>query len=91
LQRILKERREKWSGKGQYKEPIAPITADLPQLPGGWTYVLVETVDPFNSSPAGTQASYGRKHASYLRVANVYEDRIDLSDIKHMNFYAAGV
>src|SRR5207244_9844551 len=67
--------------------PIAPITADLPQLPGGWTYVLVETV---GSVQLGRQRApkhhTGANMRPYLRVANVYEDRIDLSDIKHMNF-----
>ena len=30
LQRILKERREKWNGKGKYKEPTAPDMTGLP-------------------------------------------------------------
>ena len=34
LQRILKERREKWNGKGKYKEPATP-NVDLPTLPEG--------------------------------------------------------
>jgi type I restriction enzyme S subunit len=38
LARILKERREKWNGKGKYKEPAAPDTNRLPELPGGWVW-----------------------------------------------------
>jgi type I restriction enzyme S subunit len=34
--RILKERREKWNGKGKYKEAAAPDTNGLPTLPEGW-------------------------------------------------------
>jgi type I restriction enzyme S subunit len=38
LQRILKERREKWNGKGKYKEPASPNIVNLPSLPKGWTW-----------------------------------------------------
>jgi type I restriction enzyme S subunit len=56
LERILKERREKWeaeqlaqmkakgktpkddSWKLKYKEPVAPDTSDLPELPEGWMW-----------------------------------------------------
>ena len=42
---ILEERRKKWEnegGKGKYKEPTAPDTADLLELPDGWVWVSVE-------------------------------------------------
>ena len=38
LQRILETRRSQWKGKGKYKEPAAPDTADLPELPEGWVW-----------------------------------------------------
>ncbi len=41
LQRILKERREKWSGTGKYKEPPAAKLFDLPQLREGWIWATV--------------------------------------------------
>src|SRR5262249_9762064 len=44
LQRILKERREKWNGKGKYKEPAAPNVVALPSLPDGWTWATVSQV-----------------------------------------------
>jgi type I restriction enzyme S subunit len=44
LQRILVERRQNWQGKGKYKEPAAPDTANLPPLPQGWTWVCVEQI-----------------------------------------------
>jgi type I restriction enzyme S subunit len=37
LQRILETRRQ-WQGKGKYKEPAAPDTTDLPELPEGWVW-----------------------------------------------------
>ena len=33
LARILTERRQNWQGRGKYKEPAAPDTANLPPLP----------------------------------------------------------
>jgi len=39
LERILVERREKWQGRGKYREPAAPDTTDLPELPEGWVWV----------------------------------------------------
>ncbi|MEQ8393731.1 MAG: restriction endonuclease subunit S [Gammaproteobacteria bacterium] len=41
LARILKSRRDTWSGRGQYKEPVAPDTSDLPELPDGWAWATL--------------------------------------------------
>jgi type I restriction enzyme S subunit len=42
LQRILRERRDKWNRKGKYKEPATPNTEQLPSLPEGWAWATVE-------------------------------------------------
>jgi len=44
LARILKERREKWQGRGKYKEPLEPDTDGLPALPESWVWTTLETV-----------------------------------------------
>jgi len=44
LQRILETRRSQWKGKGKYKEPAAPDTTDLPELPEAWVWATVETI-----------------------------------------------
>jgi restriction endonuclease S subunit len=41
LQRILETRRNQWQGKGKYKEPAAPDTTDLPELPEGWVWATL--------------------------------------------------
>jgi type I restriction enzyme S subunit len=38
LQRILETCRSQWQGKRKYKEPVAPDTTDLPELPEGWVW-----------------------------------------------------
>jgi len=44
LQRILEERRVKWSGKGKYKEPVRAVLAEGSFAPDGWAIVSWETV-----------------------------------------------
>jgi type I restriction enzyme S subunit len=44
LKRILAERRQKWNGKGKYKEPAKPAMVELPSVPEGWTWATVEQV-----------------------------------------------
>ena len=44
LQRILETRRSQWKGKGKFKEPAAPDTTDLPELPEGWVWASLEQI-----------------------------------------------
>ena len=48
LQRILAERRARWESQekkgGEYKEPTAADTSELPELPDGWGWATVEQV-----------------------------------------------
>ena len=87
LERILAERREKWTRKGKYTEPVVPDTGNLPELPEGWVWVQYDHVGVMQ---LGRQRSpkyhAGSNMRSYLRVANVFEDRIDISDVKEMDF-----
>lgn len=41
VQSILESRRSLWQGKSRYKEPTAPDTANLPELPEGWTWATI--------------------------------------------------
>ncbi|MBI2288832.1 MAG: restriction endonuclease subunit S [Betaproteobacteria bacterium] len=42
LARILTERREKWTGRGKYKEPTLPDTEKLAFPPEGWTWTRLD-------------------------------------------------
>ena len=48
LERILAERRVRWESqekrRGNYKEPSAPDTSVLPELPEGWVWAVVNQV-----------------------------------------------
>ena len=48
LERILIERRARWESqekpRGKYKEPVAPDTSNLPDLPEGWVWATVDNL-----------------------------------------------
>lgn len=87
LQRTLETRPSQWQGKGKYKEPAAPDTTDLPELPEGWVWARLDaiavlkggiTVDSKRQDPTA-------RLVPYLRVANVQRGYLDLSEIKTIN------
>ena len=62
LQRILETRRSQWKGKGKYKEPAAPNTTDLPELPEGWvwaTYAQIGEVTTGFTPPTADTDNFG--------------------------------
>ena len=52
LERILSERRARWDSqekrRGKYKEPVAPDTSDLPELPEGWVWASLPQLGELN-------------------------------------------
>ena len=42
LQRILEARRNGWDGRGKVKSPVLPETAELDDVPEGWTWASVD-------------------------------------------------
>jgi len=87
VERILAERRSKWSGKGKYSEPEQPDIASLPKLPDGWIWACLEAVAALKG---GITVDKNRKSSSarkipYLRVANVQRGYLDLSEIKEID------
>ena len=90
LQRILADRKVRWEAdrknKGKrYQEPEAADASGLPTLPYGWTWA---TMDQLGSVSGGlTQNSKRQAHSTklpFLRVANVYANRLDLRVIEEI-------
>ena len=50
LERILTERRQKWNGKGKYKEPAKSNATNLPPLPDGWVWASIEQLSTRSSN-----------------------------------------
>jgi len=62
LERILAERRKKWTGRGEYKEPAAPEASNL-TLPKRWTWATVDQISVVvrgaSPRPAGDPRYFG--------------------------------
>lgn len=97
LARILAERRVKWEAdlrakgkdprKAKYDEPEKLDIDSLRTLPEGWRWASVSEVGNVQLGRQRTPKHHHGPHMRpYLRVANVFEDRIDTTDILEMNF-----
>nr|WP_226827028.1 restriction endonuclease subunit S [Igneacidithiobacillus copahuensis] len=85
LQRILETRRSQWRGKGKYKEPAAPDTTDLPELPDGWVWALLGSFgDVIGGLTKNPKRATLQKKLPYLRVANVYANELRLDEIEEI-------
>ncbi len=85
LARILTERRQNWQGRGKYKEPAAPDTANLPPLPDGWTWARLEQLGlTFGGLTKNPKRAKLPKHLPYLRVANVYANELRLEEMEQI-------
>jgi type I restriction enzyme, S subunit len=73
--------------KQKYKEPVGPDESNVLALPEGWCWASVQQIGSVQlgrqRSPKHHNGIYMRP---YLRVANVFEDRIDTTDVMEMNF-----
>ena len=79
LQRILETRRSQWQGKGKYKEPAAPDTTDLPELPEGWAWASAEQLSDFitkGTTPAADKLSEVGGEVQFLKVYNLTFDGV---------------
>ncbi|MBG53093.1 MAG: hypothetical protein CML99_11860 [Rhodobiaceae bacterium] len=88
LARILKTRRENWQGRGKYKEPQAPDTSDLPELPEGWIWASVDQVlrDGLSNGRSVPDAENG---FPVMRLTALKDGLIDISERKLGDWDAA--
>jgi Type I restriction modification DNA specificity domain len=69
------------------QKPSVIIVDSEPPLPRGWVWRRIADVgDVTIGRQRSPQHHQGQHMRPYLRVANVFEDRIDISDILLMNF-----
>ncbi len=81
LARILKERREKWNGKGKYKEPAAPDMSSLQELPEGWVWNklwLCCNLITKGESPKWQGFEYIEEGIPFIRSENVLWGNVNL-------------
>jgi type I restriction enzyme S subunit len=93
LQRILETRRSQWKGRGKYKEPAAPDTTVLPELPEGWAYATAEQLTDANRAITYGVIKLGEPVTGgvpVLRSSDVRQLRIDFDDVKRISPEIAG-
>jgi type I restriction enzyme S subunit len=91
VKRIGSDRAAKAEEQGLLWEPAKPNGDEYKEvreaLPTGWVWAKVKDIGELR---LGRQRSpehhLGKNMRPYLRVANVFEDRIDVSDVLEMNF-----
>ena len=85
LERILAERRARWESqekrRGRYKEPSAPDTSGLPELPEGWVWANLEQLvavlkNGYSKRPEGDTGT------PILRISAVRPMSVDLEDVR---------
>jgi type I restriction enzyme, S subunit len=87
LARILKSHPHGKASRGRVNVPAALDVARLAPLPESWTWVRIDVAgDVLLGRQRAPQYHAGETMRPYLRVANVFEDRLDLSDVKTMHF-----
>jgi type I restriction enzyme S subunit len=97
LDRILVERRANWEAelrakgkrpeKAEYVERDLPDAVGLPHLPEGWCWTRIAHVGEVKlGRQRAPRYHQGPNMRPYLRVANVFEDRIVTSGLLEMDF-----
>lgn len=70
-----------------FQRPTSLLLSVLPDLPAQWTWARVDETGRVDlGRQRAPQHHLGPNMRPYLRVQNVYEARIDISDVKSMNF-----
>lgn len=84
LKRILAERRKHWTGRGQYKEPSAPDTANLPPLPEGWAVAAVGHILRVKNGFAFKSSDYCESGIPLIRQADLAGRLVSISEAKRL-------
>jgi type I restriction enzyme S subunit len=85
LDRILINRREKWNGRGKYKEPARPNTTRISDLREGWVWATVELLlsEPLCNG-VSVKGSDNPPGIPALRLSAMSDKRFDYSDIRYL-------
>jgi type I restriction enzyme S subunit len=83
LERILTERRQKWSGKGKYKDSGSADTTNLQPPSESWAWSRLEQLGMiFGGLTKNPKRDKLPRQLPYLRVANVYANELRLEEIE---------
>jgi len=83
LQRVLKERREKWIGKGKYKEPQPPKKHSYAMVPDGWTVASIEDLSYLDVGFAFKSEEFSESGIRLLRGENIEPGALRWTDTRY--------
>ncbi|MEO1698900.1 MAG: restriction endonuclease subunit S [Planctomycetota bacterium] len=92
LSRKLSSEITRLVGLGEMRRPkrVTEVRTFGMEVPASWSILPVSAVAEIRLGRQRSPKDHsGPNMCSYLRVANVYEDRIDTADVKQMNFTPA--
>src|SRR5208337_763131 len=69
--------------KAKYKEPVAPDTANLPQLPEGWCWATVDQLTWSAGYGTSQKCSETNAGVAVARIPNIIGGRLDLTGLKY--------
>jgi type I restriction enzyme, S subunit len=87
LKRILSERKKKWEEKNpgkKYKEPVAPDTSNLPELPTGWTWASADQCSSLITDGEHITPARSASGIFLLSARNVLNGSLALEDVDHI-------
>lgn len=84
LARILTVRREKWAGRGRYKEPAASNTANLPPLPEGWAWATIEQLTTLVQYGSSAKTNGDSTGVPVLRMGNIQDGKLVFDSMKYL-------
>ena len=85
LERILTERRQKWNGKGKYKEPTMPDPAALPEPPDGWTWIELGQLAWSVKDGPHYSPEYVKDGVPFITGGNVRPTGVDFENAKRIS------
>jgi type I restriction enzyme, S subunit len=84
LRRILKERRETWSRKEKYKEPIPPAADECRRLPEGWTSASAAQLTSVITDGEHITPQRSQSGVLLLSARNILNGQLSLDDVDHV-------
>ena len=85
LQRILEERRAKWTGRGKYKEPELPRIDHTFELPQGWAWATLGHLSLSVKDGPHYSPKYVDDGIPFISGGNVRPEGIDFSSTKYIS------
>jgi type I restriction enzyme S subunit len=70
--------------RSKYKEPAAPDTTDLPELPEGWCYATIAQVSHFVRYGSSAKTSSDSAGVPVLRMGNIQHGSLDTYNLKYL-------